>query len=75
MKYLTINEKRMNKSYLRAKIREVYVGGKIDIRDKRGQTQIYFRNNDLTEDQAIRIAKKLGMAITSKSSVRAVMGY
>lgn len=73
MKYLTINEKRMNKACLGKKIKKVYKNGKFNIRYKRSQTQVYFFNKDLTEQQVIEIAKKLGMEVISKSFARAVI--
>lgn len=74
MKYLVIEEKRMNLNEALRVIRRYYPRVRKP-KSKRGNLQFYFPQSQLTKENVGDIAYKLGMRVIKLSGVRAVIGY
>lgn len=74
MKYLVIDEKRMNTQVALRIIRKYYPRVRIP-KTKKGKPQFFFPQNQLTKENVEEIAFKLGMEVIKLSDVRAVIGY
>lgn len=74
MKYLVIEEKRINPHIPLRIIRKYYPKVKFP-RTKKGKLQFFFPQNQLTKENVEEISRKLCMEIIKLSDERAVIGY
>lgn len=74
MKYLVIEEKRIN-PYIPLRMIRKYYPKVRKPRTKRGKLQFFFPQSQLTKENVEEISHKLGMKIIKLSDVRAVIGY
>lgn len=74
MKYLVIEEKRINPNMALRIVRKCCKDVRYP-RTNRGKLQFFFPQSELTRENVDEIARELEMQVISLSNVRAIIGY